>query len=737
MGEIAVFGESVPERLAGATDVTFGHFASMVWRRRWSVLFIFSFLLAVSALVLLSLTPKYTAQALITLNMKEESGGIAAMVSGGIVSKDTEEIGSAINSLMSPGAVEQVVKKLHLQNDAEFDPLLEVSRGSLLDKLPLWLRKAFQSAQTEPRQHTSDEMLLYTLPVVAKQLSVTNDGKSYTISVSFTAREPETAALIANTFSDWFIQHRKDWRSHQLDQISAMLMEKGEALRDRVAKSEMAVTAYREAHGIIDIGNQVTLNDDALTKLNSELIAARNAEAEAAANLQELERFAASESPEAAAQLAGAAPNLATLVDQRNQVSEQLAGLSHSLLGSHPAITSLKSRLAEVDKQLSAETTRVLAGLRAKLQVARTGEAQIQTSMSQLTSASQRSARAGSELKQLESERDAARTVYQTYLESAGHVGVEASAQAFDAEITSPALSPISPSFPQTALIAGLSVVCAALMAIGAAILIDFLRRGVYSEEDVISIKGAPRVLGMVPESNRRALRRNPCLSLMAINEPLGSHAEAIRSISVALTVGRVNDARKVVLVTSALPGEGKTSTALSLARLAAAAGKLVLIIECDLRRPALHRSLPCSGVGLVDVLNGTSKLADVIQFDEKSGLRYICAGSNTAYPAELLSSDAMQTLIDDVRATYNLIIIDTPPIGVVSDALVLSTRADATIVVVRSGKTDKRAFGMALDRLSRTGIAVTGVVLTHVAPQEMYKYGSKREIGRHLVSAN
>lgn len=734
-------GGSQPPYLTTETqrDLSFGQLAAAVSRRRIVALMLFAAFMTLSVLLIQSLTPKYTSELLITLNMKNDSGGLTGSLSGGIVSKDMEELGTSINTITSLGAVRAIVDKLALQDDPEFDVLLKQKPASYITTLgidrylPQNIVKFLAASQADTAPPSPDLKREITVPDIAKRLTVTNDGKSYTIYIRFVANDPVKAAKIANAFGDWYVEHRKDLRSHQLDQISSLLLDKGDALRQQVIASQTAVEAYRQQHGIVNLGNDNTLNADALTKLNTTLVAARQAESEAQANLEEIQRFAENESPEAAAQIVGNAPTLVTLVDQQNQIKTRLAALSRTYLDSHPTIQAAKSQLSEVTQQLKAETDRVLSGLRARLQVAHNNTTQIATNLDQLTAANHKSARGGSELTQLESLRDADRVVYQTYLETVGRLGVAASSQAFDVEVTSPAVAPLWPSFPQKPLMLGLSAAVAAFLAIAVAIALDMVRRGIHSADELTAVKNLP-VLGMVPRSRRVGRTPDRSLSMLAVRNPLGAHAEAIRSIGVSLLGSSNGQVHRTVVITSAVPGEGKTSLVLSLGRLAAAAGRSVLVMECDFRHPSLQRSLPTGDIGLVQVLSGVADLDGAIRVDEATGMRYLCAGGRALYPAELLNSAAMSAVIEQAKASYDLILVDTPPIGVVSDALVLSASADATILVLRTAKTDRRAFAMAVDRIMQFGVGVTGVVLSHVAPTEFTKYGSKREINRYFA---
>jgi len=254
--------------------------------------------------------------------------------------------------------------------------------------------------------------------------------------------------------------------------------------------------------------------------------------------------------------------------------------------------------------------------------------------------------------------------------------------------------------------------------------LTDMLRRGIYTPEQATSWTGL-RTLGVLPFLKKRG-RKGLSQSMMALAHPLGEHAEALRSLSVALMTGPTAVNRQVVLITSALPGEGKTSLAVSLGRLGAAAGKSLLVIEGDLRRPSLCRALEVAPeIGLVEFLTGNAALADVIRTDAASGMAYISSGGSSRFPAELLVSDRMALLLREVRHKFDLIIIDSPPVGIVSDALVLSTQADATLMVLRWAHTPRQALSVAIEKLGSISTDIAGVVLSHVQLKQLPQYGS------------
>jgi capsular exopolysaccharide synthesis family protein len=731
--QYANFAQAQPH----TNDISVKQLLLVVWRRRWLLALVVAILVALSATFCALVTPRFTAQLALALNIESGSGDATQNIMGGIVSKDMAEVGTAINLLISP-AIRQVSQKLDLQDDPEFDPLVRPPQGGFLDRLGLTRRLPSNSglARAAPKTlrnflwgnfdrptPTAAQKMGMTEDAVGKHLSVTNDGKSYTISVMFTSHDADKSARVANAFGEWYVDHRKDWRSQQLDQVASLLGGRGDALRQQVIEAETAVAAYAQKHGIVGLTNDNTLPIDSLTKLNTELIQARSARTEAEASLTQMKQFAATKSREAAAQIIGNAPNLVSVIDQRNQLRAQIAGLSKTYTGAHPAMVDLHSRLSAIDDELEKEINSVLGGTEARLRVARANEADLERHVKELTATAQHDTNASPELRELQSKRDAAQALYQNYLQGVGKVTVAAGSQAFDAQIASPAVPPIWPSFPPTFLIMGLGFVVSLLIGTGVVIAIDSLRRGVYKPEDV-EVENGVRVLGMLPMVKKHS-PDDPSLSNMALDDPLCEHAEALRSVNVALSGGGRLGYMKVILITSALPGEGKTSLAISLARLAAAGGRSVLLLECDLRRPSFRRSLPCSGPGLTDFLAGKALLPDILRMDPKSGMNYVSSGTRALYPAELLASSRMDAFIDEARGSFDLIIVDTPPVGVVSDALVMSARTDAAIMVLRHGKTDRRTFTMALGRLLEAGANFAGVVLSHVDLRDLSKYGS------------
>jgi capsular exopolysaccharide synthesis family protein len=210
------------------------------------------------------------------------------------------------------------------------------------------------------------------------------------------------------------------------------------------------------------------------------------------------------------------------------------------------------------------------------------------------------------------------------------------------------------------------------------------------------------------------------------VQHPTSAYAEAIRTVRTAVLLNQKSGgSTKTVLVTSSMPAEGKTSFVLSFARVSAMSGQKILVIDCDTRRPTVHKGLGLQNKhGIIDVLLGAKKLAEVVQKDRRSTVQVIAAGKSVPNPADLLASDKMKALLTHLRTQYDLIIIDSPPTLAVSDARVLSELVDKTVFISRWAETARDVAQMATRQLVQNGANMAGVLLTRVNVQKNARYG-------------
>ncbi|MGH2991216.1 MAG: polysaccharide biosynthesis tyrosine autokinase, partial [Solirubrobacterales bacterium] len=326
-------------------------------------------------------------------------------------------------------------------------------------------------------------------------------------------------------------------------------------------------------------------------------------------------------------------------------------------------------------------------------------------------------------LRALEREAEASRALLETFLARSKETGSQEDLQQADATVLSRAGVPQSPSYPRRKLLLIAAAGGAGFLGLMLALGVEMLDHGFRSMEQIERQMGAPP-LGLVPVIGGLAkLRRDPDAHIL--EKPGSAHAEAIRNLYTGLLLSGGEQPPKTVLVASALPKEGKTSIALSLAHMLASTGHSVVLVDCDLRRPAAHKSF---GVhfqpGLVEVLLGKTSLEEVLATDPRSGARLVPAGEPVPHPADLLGSPQMKRFLAGLAEGRDLVILDSPPVLAVSDARVLARMVDQTLFLVRWGNTRRERAITGWRQLAEAGGKVTGVALTLVDVRRHAQYG-------------
>ena len=330
-------------------------------------------------------------------------------------------------------------------------------------------------------------------------------------------------------------------------------------------------------------------------------------------------------------------------------------------------------------------------------------------------------------LSALETELEANGKLYDTILTRLKETGVQDSTlvQA-DARIISYATVPSGPSFPRKRLIVGSAFVASTVLGVLLVLLLEQLDSGFRGREQVEAATGVT-VLGMVPR-----LRSGWFSSAEPhddiLERPNTVLSEAFRTLRTALLLSNVDHPPRTVLITSSVPGEGKTTTALALARTAAKHSQKCIIIDGDMRHPSLQRAFGVDNdVGLIDYLSRDMPLEEIVQVDFKSGAHYILAGQTVPHSTDLLGSEKMRGLLAALSDVYDLVVVDTPPVLALSDTLVLLRSVDKTIFLVQWEKTRRETVIAGLRQVIDAGADLAGIVLTQVdlKRQAQYHYGA------------
>jgi capsular exopolysaccharide synthesis family protein len=389
----------------------------------------------------------------------------------------------------------------------------------------------------------------------------------------------------------------------------------------------------------------------------------------------------------------------------------------------HPTMQAARSELSAASASLRAQVEQVVAGIERNYQLAVANENSLQSSFDANKSQIQDISRKEFKLRELQREVDANRTLYETFMNRLKETTATSDLDSSNVRVIDKAVTPGGPIAPQKSRIVLIAAVLAGIFGIGLTLLLDFLSNTFRSSDDVESRLDLP-VLGILPLLKN--LERSDLVHMFESNKDK-SFAESVRTIRTSVVLSGVDHPHKVLVVTSSLPGEGKSVVA---ANLAFALGQMekVLLIDSDLRRPSLGKSFkfPVGTPGLANLIAQTAQLGECIK--TVGGIDVISAGTVPPNPLELLSSERFSQVLELLKGKYERIIIDSPPIQAVSDAMVLATQSDSLIYVIKSDATHIPVVEKGVGQLLQKNVPIKGVVLNQVdikkAKKSGYHYG-------------
>lgn len=690
-------------------------------------------LTALVALAVSQMTPLYTGETLVLLDrQKMQVVDMEAVMSG--LSPDSAAVDSEVEILRSRDLARRVVEKLALVGDPELNSALR-EPSPLRWVSPVWLLKrgmaALSSSNMEgpaSEAEIADRQTESVVDAVLARTEVARRTTTFVISISFTSEDPAKAARIANAIADAYVLDQLEAKFDATRTANAWLSERLGELRTQVTDAERAVAIYRSEHGLEE-SSGVTVSEQQLSELNAQLILARAALAEAQAKYNRARQLRArGGSVESVADVLQSG-TISSLRQKQAELAREKADLSAKYGPRHPAIVNIEAQQGDIGRQISAEVSRIIESLANNVSVAETRVSALRDNLNQIKGETGADNQALIQLRELEREAAATRAVYEAFLnrfkETTGQQGL----QTPDTRIISQAVVPQAASYPRTTLFVGLGFVLSLMLGCGVAFLLEHFDNGLQTARDIEQHLHLPHLVSLpaTPAEKGPGGKAMPPQDYL-IARPLSAFSESLRSLRSALQLSNVDNPPKIILFTSALPGEGKTTTAVSFARAAAASGLKVALVDCDLRHPSVHRAfgLGRPEEGLVELLAERLELGAVIVKDEKSELDIIPVATGTANPPDVLGSAQMKLLLQRLRDDYDLVVLDSAPVLPVSDSRVLSRLADETVFIVRWNETPRDAAQSALRELRLFDAKIAGAVLSIVdtAKQARYGYG-------------
>lgn len=695
-----------PSEKAALPEIDLREVLRVLWRRRYLIsgTVIVSAVLAVVALSLM--TPQYTATAQVMVDPRQQNVVDLEQVLSGLP-MNAETMQSEIEVLTSRNLASRVIGQTKLQEKPEFNPALTKGSG-----IRSWFSNSEPEELTLAQQQASHNRVVDRFE---DALSVRSAGRSRVINISFTSADPALAAQMANTVAELYLVEQLEAKFDATRRASTWLNERLEQLRIEAEAAELAAARFKSQNG-----NGVAQDNSRMRDLNADVVEARMELAEARAGLQSIEALRGNGSASSELPTAELKEGQQALADLKAEQAKMAAELGPR----HPRMVSIANRIATAQAAFNSKLERSVAGQQSRVREAEQKLVNLQADLSRLSSPVKDANESAVRLRTLEREAAASRALYETFLNRFKETTEQQGLAQADARLISRADVPVSPSAPNKKLVMLLVLLASAGLGLVLAFMAEQLDSGFRSADQIENKLGLPAI-GMIPSLKSLGVKdKRP--ETYVVEKPTSALAEAMRMLRTSILLANVDQPPKLLLVTSALPAEGKTTVALTLARQAALSGEKVLIIDADLRRPRVHGALEVANEqGLVELVSGQATLEQVIKTDGEGvgSFAYITAGKATPHSTEIVRSQQMKRMLRSLAGSYSLVIVDSPPVLPVADAKVLATLADKVLYVVRWSDTRREVVQQAVKQLRDVGANFAGIVLNHVDVRKHAEY--------------
>ena len=712
-----------------AQESTLREYLRVLIKRKWLVIVCVCGIFAVVAVASLRQTPIYDAVGRIAVNKADSH-----LISFKDSTPDTDyvyeqsDLDTEVRILQSDLMALQVIRQLNLDKRPEFGGSSDQKQGNLI---------------ADPLQ-TDSTRTSALLGMFHGRLRVNLIPSTRVIEIHFSSTDPQLAASAVNNLAATYVEQNFKTKFESTMQAADWLSKQLVDLQMKVETSQEKLVRYQKEHEILGNDEKQNITTAKLDELNKEMTAAESDRMQKEAVYRQTQ---SSDPVEVAAAIIadttgagnGAGSGLLDkLREQQATLRIQVADLSTQFGPSYPKIAQLNNQLKEIDRQLQTETSKAVDHLRGQYQAALQREGMLRQAFDKQKQEANKLNESAIEYSLLKRDLESNRTLYEGLLEKLKEAGVTAGLRSNNFRIIDAARVPTAPSEPNIPRNLAFALVIGIISGVGLAFLLENMDNTVRTPEQAQAISALPS-LGMIPLGSKATSRgvtgarfvltsSKEAVEMVTQVRPQSQMAESYRALRTSLLLSNLGAPPKVIMVTSARPQEGKTTTSINTAIVLAQKGVRVLLVDGDLRRPSVHKTLgmgPRSG--LSNVLTGSATVDQTVTASPVlPNLFILPAGTPPPNPAELLASTNMRDLLAELREQYDHIIIDTPPTLSVTDAVVLSPRADATILVIRSGQTTKQALRRARDILMQVNAHVAGVLLNAVdltSPDYYYYY--------------
>ena len=682
--------------------VSLAHYLWILRRQSWKILGFIAICVMATLIVSKRITPVYEATATVDVDRQVPTGIVGQEANISVMNDSDQFLATQMKLIQSDSVLRPVAEQFHLREAEE----------------------ALEGDSAENRARVIEG------PVRLKQLAVTRPPNTYLLLISYRSRDPHLAANVSNGIARSYLEHSYNLRIHASASLSTFMEKQLEELRAKMERSGAALTGFERELNLINPEEKTNILSAQLLQLNTEYTNAQAERIRKGASWESIEKGSFE-----AAQVSSQGEALKKLTERLNEAGQAFAEVKVQYGSQHPLYRRAAADVAEVERQVGAARANISQRVEVEYQQAVNRESMLKQAVGTIKTEFDRLNARSFEYEQLKREAEADRKLHDELVRKIREAGINAGFQNNNiriADIARPGVRPVSPNLRLNLFLA---FMFSSFLAVGAAVLSDRLDTTVRDPEEASRYLGAD-VIGLLPAVKGTAklsafmLPNETGLVIAKVEKPengngysrngayrtISGFEEAIRTLRNTVLLAGIDAPLRSILMTSAGPGEGKTTAAIHLAIAHAGRGQRTLLVDGDLRRPTIHRRFGLNAeIGLSSVLTGEAPWREaVLGVVGQPNLRIIPAGPPSHRAADLVGP-RLGDLLDEFVKEFDLVVLDAPPLLGFAEPLQMATAVDGVLIISRAGETKRKAVSSVLTGLQRVRASVLGIVLNHV----------------------
>ena len=692
------------------------HYFRVINASKWRIVSLAGIVTLLVALVVLSMTPIYQATSSLLIE-SEETNIVSIEQVYGLDASKKEYFETQYEILKSRHIAEKVVDKLNLGENPIFTQYLE-EEPSVIDDAKAFLKSTLTflpQNESEPLsvEEVAQQRKELLISLFSENLSISPVANTQVVKISYMSESPKLAAQIANTVADVYIENYLEAKFDMTSKATTWLNDSLAGLRNKLEVSERKLADFYEREQVVDLDGVVGLASEELQGLSEQLLEAENRLKQTQIIFEQVQDFNGDPAELADMPAVQNHPSVQNVKEAELLAESNVSELSKIYGPKHQKMISAQAELASIKQTLINQVRSLISGINSEYRQAESQVNSLRVSVARAKEEYRKLTTLESKRKILQREVDTNQQLYDSFFTRLQETSEVEGFETANARVLDKATIPLIPAKPKKSLILAATLIMSLGFGVFIALVLDFLNSGIRSVDDV-ERKLGQRMMGLIPWQPHKKKEDLPLREFF--DKSNHTFSEAIRTLRTSIQLLDLSGDKKVTMVTSSVPKEGKTTVSINLAFAMGQLGK-TLLIDADLRKPSVAKrfDLPGFQPGLSNLIAGTHTLEECLCADTASNIDVITAGSSSPNPQELLLSDGFNTVIETLKAEYDHIIIDTAPTQAVSDAIIVSESCDTLLYIVKADATNEKLVSSGLERFMRIGKRIDGVILNQV----------------------